>query len=100
MTDKQKPGFPTRFKDKDFLNVLTDKPQTTTQIKKAVGSSRDTAARALKRLATEGIKVNDDAVFPVEMIEIEAGTGTGKMYLWKITEAGIKARDTEKENST
>ena len=98
MTDKQKTGFPTRFKDEDFLNILTTTPQTTTQIKKAVGSSRDTAARALKRLATEGMKVNDEIIFPVEMIEIEAGTGTGKMYLWSITEAGIKKRDEEPEN--
>lgn len=98
MTDKKKSGFQTRFKDEDFLGVLTTTPQTTTQIKKAVGSSRDTAARTLKRLATEGMEVNDEIVFPVEMIEIEAGTGTGKMYLWKITEAGIKARDENKEN--
>lgn len=72
---KRKPGFQKVFKDEDFLKALSDTPQTTTQIMKIVGCGRDTAARTLKRLAENQL---------VEMIEIEAGTGTGKMYLWKI----------------
>lgn len=72
---KRKPGFQKVFKDEDFLNALSETPQTTTQIMKIAGCGRDTAARTLKRLAGNDL---------VEMIEIEAGTGTGKMYLWKI----------------
>lgn len=74
MADERKPGFQKVFKDEVFLKTLSETPKTTTQITKVVGCSRDTAARALKRLAESGL---------IEMIEIEAGTRTGKMYLWK-----------------
>lgn len=85
---KKHTGFKKRFSDELFLNALSDNQQTTSQIAKNVGCAHDTASKALKRLTDEGY---------VGKIEIDAASGTGKMYLWKITEAGIKARDVEKE---
>lgn len=85
---KKQTGFKKVFKIEDFLKALSDKPQTTAQIRKIVGCSHDTASRKLKDLEKEGL---------VEMQEIEAGTGTGKMYLWIITEAGIKKLKEEKQ---
>lgn len=88
--DKNKPGFQRVFKDEDFLKALDEIiPHPTSQIRKAVGCAHDTASRKLKDLEKEGF---------VESVEIEAGTGTGKMYLWTITEAGIKKLKDQQED--
>lgn len=62
-----------QFPDETFLNSLSETPQTTKQIKEKVGCSRDTASKILKRLAKDDL---------INMMQIEAGSGTGKMYLW------------------
>lgn len=100
---KRKPGFDKKFTDASFIVALTGNPQTTAQIKRKIGCSHDTASRVLKRLTEDGMKIEHGRVsgvhiYPVEMMEIEAGTGTGKMNLWKLTEAGMNVRDFYKED--
>lgn len=88
--DKNKTGFQRVFKDEDFLNALDESiPRPTSQIRKAVGCAHDTASRKLKELEKEGF---------AESVEIEAGTGTGKMYLWTITEEGINELKEKQED--
>jgi len=89
MVKKEHEGFKKLYSDELFLNALSETPQTTSMIKKIVGCVHDTASKKLKKLADDGY---------VEKIQIDAASGTGKMYLWKITEAGIKKRDEEQEN--
>lgn len=86
---KGQKGFSKNFPDETYLNALSTTSQTTKQIREKVGCAHDTASKALKRLSDEGL---------VQKMEIEAGSGTGKMYLWSITKAGIKARNTSKED--
>ena len=75
-------GFEKKYSDSEFLKALDATiPRPTAQIRKAVGCSHDTASRTLKDISKKGL---------VEMIEIEAGTGTGKMYLWTLTDEGKK----------
>ena len=83
-------GFSKNFSDEAYLNALSTEPQTTKQIREKVGCAHDTASKTLKRLSDEGL---------VHKIEIDAASRTGKMHLWTITEAGLTARDTEKESS-
>lgn len=90
MVKKEHVGFKKLYSDELFLNALSETPQTTSAIKKKVGCVHDTASKTLKKLADEGY---------VEKMQIGAASGTGKMYLWSITDAGIKKRDEEQENT-
>lgn len=74
------PGKPKTYTDDVFLNVLTDKPQTTQQVRAAIqqiescsGISYGTVLKNLRELA------GDEKVI---CQEIPAGTGTGIMFLW------------------
>lgn len=89
MTDIKKRGRPQDYNDDDFINVLTDQPQTTAQVQEKLRQNdrykkitMDSMRRILHRLANDGIKQDEKIIFPVIRTEIPAGTGTGKMYLW------------------
>lgn len=81
-SEKGKMGFQKDFKDQDFINALTDNPQTTSSIAKKVGCSLEWARTKLKKLYENGIEIEGKIVFPVEKLEVEGCTRTGKMYLW------------------
>lgn len=80
---KRKPGYDKKYSDQSFIDALTKELQTTAQIRRKIGCSHDTASRTLKRLADEGITKEGSQIYHVEMMSIEAGSGTGKMNLWK-----------------
>ncbi len=89
MTAEKQRGFKTKYPDSAFVKALTPDPQTTSQIRNILGCSHYTASRTLKRLSEEGMNTEDGFFFmPVERIEINAGSGTGKMNLWKLTLTG------------
>lgn len=74
------PGKPKTYSDQIFLNALTDKPQTTQQVRTALqqlecckGIAYGTVLNNLQDLAKEGKIIKQ---------EIPAGTGTGIMFLW------------------
>jgi len=92
---KNKGGRTKVYDDKDFLNALSDAPQTTGQVLKLLKIKHnkiihDTVLKRLIYLSKIGF---------VNKTEVPAASITGKMYLWSITEAGIKARNEEKENT-
>jgi DNA-binding PadR family transcriptional regulator len=91
---KNKGGRTKVYSDEDFLHTLSDTPQTTGQVLKLLKKKHekiihDTVLKNLIRLSKEGF---------VEKQEVPAASSVGKMYLWTITEAGIKIRDAEKED--
>ena len=92
---KNKGGRTKVYADEDFLNALSDTPQTTGQVLKVLKTKHEKIIHdtVLKKL----LKFSDDGM--VNKMEVPSASRTGKMYLWTITEAGIKARDTEKESS-
>jgi len=99
MDSKNKGGRKRSYKDIDFLNTLSEIPQTTAQIKDTIqklnGYDKIIHDTILKTL----LRLSNDPDTGVIKNEIKAASRTGKMYLWSITEAGIKKRDEEQENT-
>lgn len=90
--EKNKGGREKTYPDEDFLNVLSDTPKTTGQVRKELLNKHekiihDTVLKNLSRLADEGL---------VNKNEVPAASRTGVMYLWTITEDGEKKREQEK----
>lgn len=94
--EKGTSGFKKTYSIKEDLpKVLTNELQSTRTVQKhlmKLDGYEHISYSWVKKSLMDLWKSNE-----IEMQEVEAGTGTGKMYLWKITEAGIKARDVEKE---
>ena len=77
-----------KFKDEDFIEALTNEPQTTSQIRtkllqKYEKISQDWVLKTLIRLYEKGIEKDGETIYPVERSEIQAASNIGKMYLWK-----------------
>lgn len=91
---KNKGGRTKVYDDKDFLNALSDTPQTTGQVLKLLKIKHDKIIHdtVLKRL------IHLSKIGFVNKMEVPAASITGKMYLWTITEEGTKKRDEKQED--
>ncbi len=95
MSDSKKSGFQRVFKEADILDVLSNESseiRTSTLLKRLGAIDSNYKDRTHRGLAITLNKMAKNEL--VQKINRE----DDKADYWKITEAGIKARDTEKED--
>lgn len=97
MSTKQKSGFPRVFKEDDILSVLSHEKselRTSTILKRLAEHDQNYKGKTHRGLAITLNKMAKQDTPTVKKINKE----DDKADYWIITEAGIKMRDTEKED--
>lgn len=81
--EKGKEGFQKKYKDEEFIKVLTEKPQTTSQIKDELRKKRGYKTISQDWVLKTLLRIADEPDSKIIKDEIRAASRTGKMYLWR-----------------